>query len=319
MSFPIGIRPNSANQPRPSMMVASAPLKAELTCDQNQTNPPRASSAGFFLEKVFYKVAPCLHRSGLVRLFHQLEIQHLFFDIGARYLESDGIAQSVALFGALADDRICFLVEIPVVVAEIADIDHAFGFRLLFFDIDAPFRNAGDDAIKGLADLVSHVFDLLQLDRGALCLRGADLAVGRMLGDLAEGDDVAVAERLAIQMFCQDAMDEEVGIAADRRREVRIIIKCQAEVADILCRIDGLLHGADHGCGKESLMRRSLDLFEEALDVLRLSLSLCLYAKYSRALCEFRELCHTLWIGQVMDAIDGSGVARTAIFLSRHG
>ena len=53
-----------------------------------------------------------------------------------------------------------------------------------------------------------------------------------------------IAKRSIVEMRRQDAVHQHVGVAANRRSEVRIILKREAEVADIFGRINRLRHRA---------------------------------------------------------------------------
>ncbi len=69
-------------------------------------------------------------------------------------------------------------------------------------------------------------------------LRQARLLRRLALGALADRIAAAVEQRL------DDAMHEQVGIAPDRAREVRVGLVGEAEVADVLAGVDRLLHRA---------------------------------------------------------------------------
>ena len=66
------------------------------------------------------------------------------------------------------------------------------------------------------------------------------------------------------------AMHQKVGIAADRRGEVRVLLERQTEVTDVRLLIDGLSERADH----QSLEQRAVRPRGQALDQL---------AKFARA------------------------------------
>ena len=58
-------------------------------------------------------------------------------------------------------------------------------------------------------------------------------------------------------------MQHEIWIAANRTCEVRIELLCETKVANLLRRVEGPLHGAQHHHRKHALERRALDLLQE--------------------------------------------------------
>ena len=59
-------------------------------------------------------------------------------------------------------------------------------------------------------------------------------------------DAVRQAAGAELQRADQGAVDDEVGVAADRRGEVGVAAEVQAEVADVLRAVLGLRLGAQH-------------------------------------------------------------------------
>src|SRR5215475_13293387 len=64
-------------------------------------------------------------------------------------------------------------------------------------------------------------------------------------------------------------MDNEVGVAANRRREMDITAQSQAEMADIVRAIDGLRLAAKHQLVDESSCRRSRGAAQQPIEQLR--------------------------------------------------
>ena len=69
-----------------------------------------------------------------------------------------------------------------------------------------------------------------------------------MLGHLFEAHGILVAHaiRAEVQRTDQRAVDDQVGVAADGRGEVRVLQQVQAEVAEILVGVAGLRLRAQH-------------------------------------------------------------------------
>ena len=105
-----------------------------------------------------------------------------------------------------------------------------------------------------LADLVLHELDLLQLDDLALGLHRDPFSPGGLVGDRREvGRDALAAE---------DPMDDEIRIATDRRREVRVVLRREAEVPERLGGVARLLHRPEEHRVDEALLGAARDVAE---------------------------------------------------------
>ena len=62
-------------------------------------------------------------------------------------------------------------------------------------------------------------------------------------------------------------MDDEIGIAADRRGEVRVVRNRQREVPDVLLGVKRALHRAQDDVGQEAFLRRPFDRLQHALQL----------------------------------------------------
>src|SRR5579885_3550015 len=67
----------------------------------------------------------------------------------------------------------------------------------------------------------------------------------------------------------QDAMNNEIGIAANGRSEVSVFIETESEMAEGFGGVAGLLEGAEHQVGEYALLGLAGDFADEALIVLR--------------------------------------------------
>ena len=76
---------------------------------------------------------------------------------------------------------------------------------------------------------VDHELDFLPLHQFALRFGGAALGFRGRFGD---GAHIGVVH-VAVQMRGEDAVDDQIGIAADGRREMRIAGRGQREMADV--------------------------------------------------------------------------------------
>ena len=102
----------------------------------------------------------------------------------------------------------------------------------------------GDQAIGGLA----------------FGRHGAPLRARNALGDIGEFLDrhIGLAAWPEVQRADQRAMDDEIGVAADRRGEMRIAPQVEAEMAVILVGVFGLRLRAQHDFIDQRLGRVAL-------------------------------------------------------------
>src|SRR5437588_2629230 len=71
--------------------------------------------------------------------------------------------------------------------------------------------------------------------------------------------------RRVMQNAFQYSMDDQVGITAYRRREVRVARRSQSEMPFIHLRVAGLLQGAQHEEAENAFFRFSRDLLRQFL------------------------------------------------------
>ena len=114
-------------------------------------------------------------------------------------------------------------------------------------------------AAKDGADAVGEIGGDEPVDRLALGGHRAALGGRNVLGDLRQfppraSRKAAVAE---LQRADQRAMDDEIGVAADRRGEMRIAAQVEAEMAVVLVAVFGLRLRAQHHLVDQRLDRRT--------------------------------------------------------------
>ena len=132
--------------------------------------------------------------------------------------------------------------------------------------------DAGDVAVELVADLVRHEADLLPLHQLALGVVGAALAFGRVARDLRQVLGqllLALLGHAAVARLAQRAMHDEVGIAADRRGEVRVAVGGEAEVPEVRRVVARLLHRPQHQERDRLLLGRAAHALDELLEVAR--------------------------------------------------
>src|SRR5262245_9077423 len=68
----------------------------------------------------------------------------------------------------------------------------------------------------------------------------------------------------------QRSMDDEIRIAADRRGEVRVMLRRESEVSETLGLVPRLLHGPEHQGRNRTFLGGAVNLLDETLKVLGL-------------------------------------------------
>ena len=156
--------------------------------------------------------------------------------------------------------------------------------------------------MEGLSQALAHELHLLVLDAGALGLLGHLLHVGALV---AEGLVlVLIGAASALGIAGEEAVNHEVGIAADGAGEVGVVVESQSVVADVVGAVAGLHHGTQGDHLHDVLFAASVDVGEEAVQVPAdfgaVAGGLQLVAELGD---EGREVQELLRVGIVMDAI----------------
>ena len=169
-------------------------------------------------------------------------------------------------------------------------------------DIDAPFGEPRNVPVELLADALLHEFDHLVLDRGAFGLGGDHLAFRSAGAQIFERR--LVCRLLACEVTRQQAVHHHVRIAADGRREMRIVGECEAVVADVVGRIKGFCHRAYGHRRYGVLLGRVLDLGEKLVQLLGHGTALGGFEDMSEAEDELPEAVQLLLARRVVDAVN---------------
>jgi hypothetical protein len=228
---------------------------------------------------------------------HDAEVDLAAVEVDAADLHAHARADRVADAGALAAQFLAHLVEAEVLAAELGDVHQPVDIERVERDEEPEARDRADRAGEFLAEALAHEAALqprldvtrglvgaalvgaavvaradpvLHLVRGGLRRRRAELAHRHAA---AAAVAIAVGQRLqVIALACEDALDhavhEQVGIAPDRAREVRVVLVGEPEVPAVDRRVDRLLHRAQqHGVdllGVDAVLRRIGDGLEVA-------------------------------------------------------
>src|SRR5918995_155538 len=267
-------------QASPSRTVAYArarsalPLRSDFTSDPVSTNPASWRSSRWYscraLRFSAISFSPAAIGSIVAATDPELDLPFRPVDVGDGDL--DRVAEPEGPFRAPPDESGGELVDLVVVPAQSADRDVAFE------DLSEADEEAGaDDAVDlarerrvpsaleehgleqpGKADVVGAVFDV----------REPALLGGRMVGSLPEilGKGLVGGAELPHER----PVDDQVGIAPDRRREVSVRGAGEARVAEVAPVVPRLLQRPQHE-GRKGLgaAARALDVLGDALARLR--------------------------------------------------
>ena len=136
-------------------------------------------------------------------------------------------------------------VVMEIVGTQFRNMDEPFDIHLIECDEGAKGRDTGNGAIKDFADPILHVVALepgFDIARGVI---GTALSRRAMQTNLFPSALISREfDLLKLQCIFDGAMHEQIWVAPDRRREVRVILVRQTEVADVVWAVDGLLHRA---------------------------------------------------------------------------
>ena len=180
---------------------------------------------------------------GGIFLVNEDEIELFLDEVGSCHLDGDGIAQAIDLAATTAADAVVFLVKFIEVVIQAAYAHQTLAMGLVKLDIQAPLGHTRDVSREDTAQALSHELDLLVLDGSTLGIGSELLLSTHVLALVLQFDGVHAL--LASGIFVEQTVNRQVGIAADGRGEMRVVVKCQAIVADVGCAVDSLGHRAD--------------------------------------------------------------------------
>ena len=157
-----------------------------------------------------------------------------------------------------------------IIIAEAAGRDEAVSAGVVELDEQPRPGDAADAAFEGRADLLAQEMRDEPVDRLALRLHGAPLRAGNIGRDLAERAHVVAVRQAvvaALHRADQRPVDDEVGIAADRRGEMRVAPQVETEMAVILRRVFGLRLAAQHDLVDQRLDVGPFDARQDAVEI----------------------------------------------------
>src|SRR5262249_29108574 len=207
----------------------------------------------------------------IAALGEKLETQRACDRRGLDQPHGDAIAKAISLAAPRADQRVALLVIAEILAADGARGNEAVRAGVVEFDEKAGARGTGDGAGEGGADAIGEEMREQAIESLPFGFHGAALAGRDLRADLAERGDVLFRRQATIaepQGADEPAMDDEVGVAADRRGEMGVAAQVESEMPVILGRIFGLCLRAQHHLVDELLDVAAFHAGEDAVELL---------------------------------------------------
>ena len=178
--------------------------------------------------------------------------------------------------------------------------------RIRQLHIEAPVGHTGNDTIKDLANALGHVLTLLEFDGLPLRFLRTPLR-GRTLDGHAGQDLIVMSDafltQAATQIFLNNAVDLQIGITSDRRGEMGIILRSQAEMSAADGHIFCLLHGTQGQTADECFLFGSFNLFQQLLQLLRMHLTIMSADGISKVIDKHTQALHLLRVRVVVGTV----------------
>ena len=230
------------------------------------------------------------------------EIKLTLVKVGAGYADTNLVAEAEHDAAAPAAQTVVLLVEIVEIVGKLAHRHETLAFIVVELHIEAPLGHTGNHAFVFLAEMVAHILHLLVFYRRALGIRGELLHSGGVFALVLEFFDVDAAA--SGQIALEQTVNHHVGIAADGRGKVGIVVESEAVVAYILGCVDGFGHGAYGEHGEEIFLTLTLyvpqHFVERTVDFAGRAVGLQPVAESAGDIGQVGELCR---IGLIVHAI----------------
>src|SRR6185369_7533648 len=229
-----------------SGIIARAPPEGhdcERSCGKGRARAsPRSPS---LMAEVGGTAAPPLDAAGpgagrALRRARHFEAQAAAHRIGLGQAQGEPLAERVALAALVAGQALARLVVAEIFLPERRRRDEAVAAKLLHRGEEAEGLHAGDPALDQRSDLVGEKGGDVAVHRLAFGDHRAALQIGDELADHVHRSGLLAAEprtarvRLQAPGPDQRAVDEEIGVTADRRGEMGVGAQCEPEMAVIV-------------------------------------------------------------------------------------
>src|SRR5262245_5801862 len=181
----------------------------------------------------------------------------------------DEIAKLEGSAGFLADQSMTLLVMIEILMADGGGRDEAVGAGLVQPHEEAGAGEPGDAGGKAGADAIGKISGDQPVGSFTFRRHGAPLGSGNRLGDLFEQRYFGVGQAVIAELEGADQppVHHEIGIAADRRGEVRVAPQVQTEMTEIAGAVLGLSLAAQHHLAHKLGSRARPRLGEDAVEM----------------------------------------------------
>ena len=115
---------------------------------------------------------------------YELIIQKFLLQIGLLDTDADRIAEIINNTGTFAHKTVMVCIEFKEVRTDVPQSNHSLNHSRFYLYIHAPFRQPGDMAAKGKANLILHKLHKFVLDACSLSLSSNDFSLGCILAEL---------------------------------------------------------------------------------------------------------------------------------------
>ena len=218
--------------------------------------------------------------------------------------DAQRVAKAVFSPGSFAYKAVPLGINAVVVVSKLAQAHQPLTGRFGNFDKDAPVGNTRNNSVKGFAYKLLHVDSLHVLHRRSFCVGRILLPKRAVLAELLKG--LGLGRRFAVEAVLKKSVHQHVGVSANRRSKMGIVVKGKAVVTHVGRSINRLGHGPHGKRFKHVGLGRTLDLTKEFVDgfahVAR-AVDLHLVAERTHELAERNQLHR---VGMVVNAVNHS-------------
>ena len=166
-------------------------------------------------------------------IFIQNEVKLTSFQVSLGYLDTYWVTKLILVMMTSATQQEFFLVELVIVIVEVAHRYHAFAVVLIDLAVDTVARHATDVSIVDIANLVAHKLHHFIFYGVAFSILRYLFHVRAVFAEILIV--LLVGRAAALLVFSKQTVYHRVRITADRRCEVSVVVEAQAEVTDVMC------------------------------------------------------------------------------------
>src|SRR5579872_4116326 len=189
-----------------------------------------------------------------------------------RFDKLDGDRITEPMRGRAADESAAGLVKTEVLLADSARRNKTIGAGFVELDEQTGPGYPRNMAVENRADAVGQEMGDQAIGGLALGFHGAAFGRRNVGGDFGKAAGIgAVRQAISakLERTDQGAMDDQIGIAADRRGEMRVAPQIEPEMAEILRRIFSLRLRAQHDFIDQPFDVAAFDTRQNAIEPIR--------------------------------------------------